>query len=121
MSKVKAYAIHTIHRRDDAGKPVVVPASVLNQPSVFSVDQEEFDRLEKLNAVRKATKEEIAVANEQAKRAGNAPVDEPPAADDSNAAKTPAKMPASGAQGDPAGAPKGAAKKSEASDDGLGV
>jgi hypothetical protein len=76
---MKAYAIHTIHRRPDPNEPEqVVRASTSGMPSVFDLEKEEFDRLEALGAVRKATKEELAVSKaQQAKADGVAVAEEP--------------------------------------------
>lgn len=108
---ILAYAIHTIHRRNGNNEPEVIPASETGKPSIFPTNKEEFDKLEKLNAVRKPTDDEIAVAKAAAERAGNAlsdEVPETPASTDKN------KQPASGAAGDPAGTPKAVASKTSA-------
>lgn len=57
---IKAYAINTIKLGSDT-----VVASTRDRPSVFDVDAATFARLEKLQAVRKANKEEIAVWQSQ--------------------------------------------------------
>lgn len=108
---ILAYAIHTIHRRNSKNEPEVVPASETGKPSIFPTNKDEFDKLEKLNAVRKPTDDEIAVAKAAAERAGNVLPEEAP--------KTPAsidstKQPASRAAGDPAGTPKTVAPKTPA-------
>ncbi|AEG53110.1 hypothetical protein [Sinorhizobium meliloti] len=105
MATVTTYAIHSIGRRVKDGK-VLVPASTRERPSVFEATAEEFERLEKLGAVRKATKEEIAIAKVQSNEAADAPT----TAEKIAASSTETKAPASGADGDPKGAPKGAAK-----------
>lgn len=128
MTKVKAYAIHTVHVPGKDNAIVVVPASEKGKPSVFEIDSESFAKIEKLGAVRKATADEIAVAKAQADAAnGVAPGDA--SGDDATdtVAETStdtatsggensagdAKAPASGAKHDPATAPKGKAKKDD--------
>jgi uncharacterized protein (DUF1800 family) len=101
----KAYAITTIHRRVDGVKNVV-PASTKTRVSVFDATEEELEKLISLNAARKATKEEVAVAKVQ-----SGEEDAPTNVEKQIAADT-AKVPASGAEGDPQGKPKGAAKTS---------
>jgi len=102
MSKVQAYAINTIVRRED-GKKVYVPASTSQRVSVVEMEQEEFDRLEAAHAVRKATKDEVILAKSQSGEA-----DAPTNVEKQLGAEE--AKPASGAEGDPQGKPKGAAK-----------
>lgn len=132
MSKtIKAYAIHTIYRKNEKGEDDIVNASTLGKPSVFSASAEEFEKLEKLSAVRRATNEEIAVAKDAAARSGN-PIADDDAEDTgtklvggdgtsqlAKGGETPkgsAKPPASGAKGDPTAAPAKAGEKAKSSD-----
>lgn len=105
MADVQAFAIHQIKNGTDN-----VPASTKDRPSIFKIDEKSFARLEALNAVRKPTKEELALFKAQQEAAGNGesdadePVEEP---------RNEPKAPASGAAGDPKGKPKGAGDKED--------
>ena len=119
---IKAFALNTIIRKGPNGERQEVPASVAGKPSVFLASPDEFNQLEALNAVRKATNEEIAVAKDAAERTGNPLFGAETTAKAAKAAKVPPSG-AKAAKGDPAGAPEKAAasdaKKSDgASDDG---
>lgn len=112
---VKAYAITTIMRRDEKavtkanpnGK-VTIEASTKQRASVFDITADDLEKLEKLGAARRATKEEIAIA---AVQSGESTTDDSTNVEKQIAADT-SKAPASGAEGDPQGKPKGAAKAS---------
>ncbi len=111
---VKAYAITTIMRRDPKAETksnpngkVTIEASTKNRVSVFDVSADDLEKLEKLGAARRATKEEIAIAEVQSgENGGDAPtnVEKQLAAEEAK--------PASGAEGDPQGKPKGSTKAS---------
>ncbi len=109
---VKAYAIATVHRKAKDGKFQVVPASTATKVSVFDAEDGEFADLEKLGGVRKATKDEIALARSQAAEVGNAAFESDVAGDDDTAAaeKVSKKAPDSGAPGDPNSKPSKAPK-----------
>lgn len=102
MSTIKAYAVHTVKL-----KGADHPASTKEKITVFDVpDQETFDRLLKLGAIRKPTKEELALAKAAAEEADGTTVLK--AAEEKAADAADAKAPASGAKGDPKGKPEGA-------------
>lgn len=110
---VKAYAITTIMRRDEKavtksnpqGK-VTIEASTKQRVSVFDIAADDLEKLEALGAARRATKEEVAIAEVQSgESSANAPTNV-----EKQVAAENAKVPASGAEGDPQGKPKGAAK-----------
>lgn len=102
-TKVKAYAVNRIQTRNDKGEKAFVPAK-----SVFDIGKPEFDRLERLGAVRKPTEDELAVA---AARSGRVPV-VPAQAEvsetkpDETKQDTGNKKPASGERNDPNNTPK---------------
>lgn len=89
MSKIKAYAIHSIVRREN-GKKITVPASTEQNITVFDLDEDEFDTLESLGAVRKASKEEVALAKARSHYVEDAPTNVEKAVAHSKEAKTPA-------------------------------
>lgn len=101
----KGYAITTIMRRVD-GKKETVPASTKTRVSIFDATEEELEKLINLNAARKATKEEIALAKVQSGE------EDAPTNVEKQLASEDDKAPASGATGDPQGKPKGATKAS---------
>ena len=120
---VKAYAIATVHRHRKDGTIQVVPASTAVKVSVFDADDVEFADLEKLGGVRKATKDEIALAKSQAAEGGNAAfADDDVAGTAADAPQAPVpQAPSSGAAGDPNSKPAkapAAKTKPEASKDG---
>lgn len=115
---IKAYAINTIKI---AGETHL--ASTSTSTTIFDVpDQETFDRLENLGAIRKPTKEELILAKAAEDEANGINVLEKTAAAAVEPTVEETKAPASGAKGDPNGKPKGAkeTKTAEAADD-LGV
>ncbi|WP_425962732.1 hypothetical protein [Rhizobium nepotum] len=104
MTDVNAYAINTIMRRNPkTGGKETIDASTKQKVSVFALDEVEFEKLAALGAVRKASKEEIAIAKVQSNDVSDAPTNV-------ETALANEKAPASGAQGDPQGKPKGATK-----------
>ncbi len=111
MTKVNAYAINTIMRRDpETGKKATIEASTKQKVSVFPVDEAEFEKLVALGAVRQATREEIAIAKVQPNDVSDAPTNV-------ETALANEKAPASGAEGDPQGKPKGATKAPSKADE----
>lgn len=117
---VKAYAITTIMRRDEKAKTnanpngkVTIEASTKQKVSVFDITAEELEKLEALGAARRATKEEVAIAEVQS---GESSANAPTNVEKQIAADT-AKAPASGAEGDPQGKPKGATKAASKEDE----
>lgn len=105
MADVKAYAINQIKR---AGENV--PASTKEAPSIFSIDEDGYNRLEKLGAARKPTKDELALFKAQQEAIGNGSAIETVETEVNAADDASAKAPPSGAKGDPKGTPKGASK-----------
>lgn len=102
MTDVNAYAINTIMRRNPkTGAKETIDASTKQKVSVFALDEAEFEKLAALGAVRKASKEEIAIAKVHSNEVSDAPTN----VETKLANK---KAPASGAQGDPQGKPKDA-------------
>lgn len=99
----KAFAINSIRLGG-----ITIAASTKDNPSVFDVDSDVFDRLAKLGAVRAPTKDEIAIAKVRAEAADGTSVVEKA---DAEPAET--KAPASGAANDPRGTPRGASRSED--------
>ncbi|SON54322.1 hypothetical protein HDIA_0781 [Hartmannibacter diazotrophicus] len=91
---ITAFAICTIHRKEK-GAPEVVPASTKKDISLFMCPEDEFARLEGLQAARKATDDEIAIFERR-----NGKMAAPAKVVESAPAQT-VNPPSSGAAGDP--------------------
>ena len=124
---VQAYAIHKIGLGRKGDKKQWVEASTKARPSVFDIDEDTFGNLEKAGAVRKATKEEIALSKLLGNQVetdvsttvlteANVVTDETEAAG-KKGGKGGSTKPPSGADGDPQSTPKGAATKADDSGD----
>lgn len=107
MSKVIAYALNRVERRGEKGK------EIMKARTVFETDADTFKRLEKLNAVRRASNEEAALYRTEHARTGQSAVETeaPVASQTVDTIERKEVAPPSGAKGDPNGAPKKSASK----------
>lgn len=101
---MKALAVHTLRMGNETHA-----ASTKDVPNIIDLDDEEYERLEELGAVRKPTKEETAVfdAIEKAKNTGVKLKKPEAVVETQTGSKTPGRQ-KSGAPHDPSGAPAGA-------------